>query len=334
MTWRAGGAAARLHADALVWDQHGCLPLDPGTDLAPLERYRDAGASFVSINVGFDPIPFETCVTVLASFRRGILADDEQRFVLARTTADIHRARRDGKLAVAFDLEGTEPLGGQPAMVSAYYELGVRTMLIAYNHRNRAGGGCHDDDDPGLTDLGRAIVAEMNAVGMVVDATHCSYRTSMELFERSSSPVIFSHSNPRALRDHERNVLDEQIRACAATGGVVGINGVGIFLGENDSRTATVVDHIDHVVDLVGPEHVGLGLDYVFDQAELNRYLRENPELFPAGKGYTGWDHYGFVEPERLPDLTACLLGRGYEDDDVRRILGGNFLRVAESTWR
>lgn len=326
--------AAELHADMLVWDQHGCLPLRPDSNaIDQLDLYRHAGVNVVSINVGFDVTSALETLKVLAAFRRGVL-DRPDVFVLVSTTADVRDAKANGRLAVSFDLEGTEPLDGELALVSTYYDLGVRTMLIAYNRTNRAGGGCHDDPEQGLTPFGRAVVAEMNRIGMLVDATHCSRRTTFDLFEVSSAPVVFSHSVPLGVRRHDRNVSDEQLRACAATGGVVGINGVGIFLGENDASTEAIVRALDYVVDVVGPEHVGLGLDYVFDQDELNAYLAENRDTFPPESGYAEHVPYRFTSPCQLPEVTEALLGLGYPEDAVRGIMGGNWLRVTEEVWR
>lgn len=275
--------AAELHADAIVWDQHGCLPLRPDPDaIDQLDLYRSSGVDVVSINVGFDVTSALDTLEVLAAFRQGVLARPD-RFVLASRTADVHRARASGRLAVTFDLEGTEPLDGKLALVSGYYDLGVRTMLIAYNRTNRCGGGCHDDPEQGLTGLGREVVAEMNRLGMLVDATHCSRRTTFDLFEVSAAPVVFSHSVPRGVHAHDRNVSDEQLQACAATGGVVGINGVGIFLGENDASTEAVVRAVDYAVDLIGAEHVGVGLDYV-RPGRAQRVRRGEPRHVPAGK--------------------------------------------------
>lgn len=318
----------------LVWDQHGCLPLRPDPDaIEQLDLYRHAGVDAVSINVGFDVTSALDTLKVLAAFRRGVL-DRPDRFALVSTTADIHYAKADGRLAVAFDLEGTEPLDGEIALVSTYYDLGVRTMLVAYNRTNRAGGGCHDDPEQGLTSFGRAVVAEMNQVGMLVDATHCSRRTTFDLFELSSTPVVFSHSVPMGVKRHDRNVSDDQLRACAATGGVVGINGVGIFLGENDASTKALVRAVDYAVDVVGPDHVGLGLDYVFDQDELNAHLAENRDTFPPGSGYAEHFPHRFASPAQLREVSKALLALGYSEDALRGIMGGNWLRVAEEVWR
>jgi membrane dipeptidase len=325
--------ATEFHTDALVWDQHGCLRLSPETSLDDLERCRASGVDFASINVGFDSIPWAHCVQVLANFRRRVRAEPE-RYVLVDTVRDVLDAHASGRLAVSFDLEGAEALGGRLAMVEAYHALGVRTMLIAYNQANAAGGGCHGDPEQGLTDFGRAIVAEMNRVGMMVDATHCSVATTMDLFEVSTAPVIFSHSVPIGLKRHDRNITDEQMAKCAATGGVVGINGVALFLGEPDPRTVTaesLLRAIDYVVSIVGPSHVGIGLDHVFDPSELDEYLVANPDRFPKEGGYAAG--LAIAGPELLPALTELMLDAGYPEADVRGILGENFLRVAKEVW-
>jgi membrane dipeptidase len=133
---------------------------------------------------------------------------------------------------------------------------------------------------------------------------------------------------------HDRNVTDAQMRACAATGGVVGINGLGIFLGDNDASTEALVRAVDYAVGVVGVEHVGLGLDYVFDQDEMNAHLEQHRDVFPADGGYADFSPPRFVSPLQLPELTAALLRLGYSDADVRAILGANFLRVASGVWR
>lgn len=326
--------AVELHADALVWDQHTCLPLRPDSSaIDSLELHTRSGADFVSVNVGFDLTSALDTVKVLSAFRQGVLQRPD-RFQLVRTTGDVDAAKASGRLAVSFDLEGTEPLDGCLEMVETYYELGVRTMLMAYNQNNRASGGCHADNDVGLTDFGRAVLGEMNRVGMLVDATHCSRRTTFDLFELSSAPVVFSHSLPARVKVHPRNIDDEQMRACAKADGVIGINGVGIFLGENDISTEALVHAVDSAVQVVGPEHVGLGLDYVFDQEELNAFLRDHRDTFPAGFGYREFFPHKFASPAQLPEVTEALIDRGYSDDDVRAIMGGNFYRVASHVWR
>ena len=325
--------ARHLLADAVVWDQHGCLPLTPdGSAIDELRLYSESDVDFVSINVGMDATPPIEAIRVLSAFRHAVLQRDD-RYVLARSAQDVVRAKETGRLAVGFDLEGTEPLDGSLDMIETYYDLGVRTMLIAYNEPNRAGGGCHGNPEVGLTEFGKAVVREMNRVGMLVDATHCSRRTTFDLFELSSAPVVFSHSVPAAVKEHPRNITDDQMIACAQTGGVVGINGVGIFLGDNDATAQSIVRAIDHAVQLVGAQHVGLGLDFVFDRKELTAFVSGNSNTFPAGYGYSEYGSLEFLSPIQLPEVAGSLLERGYSTTDIRNILGGNFLRVATQVW-
>ncbi|MBI2995049.1 MAG: membrane dipeptidase [Gammaproteobacteria bacterium] len=323
--------ARQLFEKALVWDDHGCMPLraDDDSFLPQLERYQRAGVDIISLNVGFDAVPWENTVLVLAHFRRWIRQHPDE-YLLIEHIDDIDRVRREGKLRVMFDIEGGCALNGQLSMVEFYYDLGVRWMLFAYNRNNALGGGCQDDDS-GLTAFGRQVLEEMARVGMVTCCSHIGHRTAMEIIERTSNPVIFSHSNPRALRDHPRNIRDEAIRACAGTGGVIAINGIGNFLGHNDDRTETIVRHIDYVSQLVGADHVGLGLDYVFDQQELADFLKNHPEIYPPEQYPGGMK---MVRPEQIPEIAESLLQLGYRDDDLRKILGENHLRIAQQVWK
>ena len=328
------GQISELFAETLVWDQHGCLPLRPdGSTIDDLTLYHESGVDFVSINVGMDSTPPLDAVKVLSAFRHAAL-QQEDRYTLVRSARDVLHAQTTGRLALAFDLEGTEPLDGSLDMIQTYYELGVRTMLIAYNEANRAGGGCHSDPDTGLTEFGAAVVREMNSVGMLVDATHCSRRTTFDLFDSSTAPVVFSHSVPSGVKDHPRNIDDQQMLACAATGGVIGINGVGIFLGNNDASTRSVVRAIDYAVQLVGPENVGLGLDFVFDRADLNAFVAAHATTYPRGYGYTELGPLEFASPAQLPEVMTGLVGLGYSESAIGGILGGNFLRVATQVWK
>jgi membrane dipeptidase len=318
----------------LVWDQHGCLPLRPDPEaVEALELYRAAGVDVVSINVGFDLTPRPLVLEIIAAFTRGI-AERNDRFVVAHDMADVLEAYGTGRLAVTFDLEGTEPLDGDLSNLAELHRLGVGTMLIAYNLGNRAGGGCHDDPEAGLTAYGRRLLAEMNRLGVVVDATHCSRRTLFDLCAHSSQPVVLSHSVPYGVHAHARNPSDDEIRACAETGGVIGINGVGIFLGDLAASHESLVRAIDYAVELVGPEHVGLGLDYVFDREELVAYIAQNPGTFPEAAGYAAGEVPLFVSPLELRSAAAALHRLGYPESDVGAILGGNFQRVARDVWQ
>jgi membrane dipeptidase len=332
--------AARARAllrSGIVWDNHACMPLRPGdvSFLPQLERVRQAGIDVVSLNVSFDVVDPNDAFPMLGTFRDWI-RKHPQDYLLADTVADIEAAKAQGRLAVVFDIEGGNAVAAGPGMVEMFYRLGVRWMLLAYNRNNQFGGGCMDDD-PGLTDYGRRIIDDMEQVGMVLCCSHVGHRTAREAMEYARHPVIFSHSNPAAVHPHERNISDDLMKACAGTGGVVNINGVGMFLGagpegRGDNSTATLLRHVDYAARLIGPRHVGLGLDYVFDVAEVEEYLQKHPDRFPASLRQPGT--YVQVEPERFPLIAEGLLRMGYSDTDVQGIMGYNNLRVARQVWR
>jgi len=326
-------AAAPVLADGkggapVMWDNHGGFGYQGPQDIDMLDLWRAAGVNYLSVNVGYDAVPWQTTVRAIADYTRRIEMRTDM--VLCQTLAQVKKAWSAGKMALTYDIEGMGALNGDLSMVEFYYRQGVRQMLIAYNLNNDAGGGCHDEDQ-GLTEFGRAVIGEMNRVGMVVDCAHSGIRSGLEAMRLSSKPCIFSHANARALQEHERNITDEQIKACAATGGVIGVNGLNRYLGPGAPTVDGMVAHIDYMVKLVGAEHVGIGLDADpssgpdLDQAVADKYWP--PRQYPSS-----------VKTEILPpavfhDLVRLLRAKGYKEDAVRGILGGNFMRVAAQVW-
>ena len=327
------GSEEAVIIDRLFWDNHSRMPLRALDEsfLPQLERYRRANVQVVTLNVGFGEQTIEQHLRMIAQFRRWIsLRPDEYRLI--KTVPDIEQAVREHKLAITFDIEGAGAIDDQLGLLGVYYDLGVRWMLLAYNRGNRVGAGCHDAEDKGLTKFGRCVVDEMERVGMVACCSHTGRRTSLDVMACSRNPVIFSHSNPKALCDHPRNIDDDLMRACAATEGVVGINGVGLFLGNNDVRTENLVRSIDYAVSLIGVDHVGIGLDYVFDQVELKEMLASMRDSFPVGSGYDSVPT--FAVPEQIPEIAQALSRLGYSEVDVAKIMGGNHLRIARQVWK
>lgn len=318
----------------LTWDNHTCLPLRPHDSafLPQLERFKHAGVNVVSINAGFGEQTPEDHLRMIAHLRAWIVQNNDA-YELAATADDIERIAAANKIALIFDIEGARAIGDQLSLIPMYYDLGVRWMSIAYNRNNLAGGGCMDND-PGLSDFGHEFVRTMEQTGMLVDCSHTGHRTVRDVFGIATRPVIFSHSNPSALNEHKRNIGDDLILACAKTGGVVGINGVGMFLGDNDISSEIIARNIDYVAKLAGIDHVGISLDYVFDNDEVIEFARSNPALF----GFTNPDEAAhvraFAEPEQIPEILACLKQMGYAQSDLEKIAGGNWMRIAREAWR
>jgi len=320
----------------ISWEAHACLPLHPRADFAPIERFRALGVNYVSINVGMDMNPLSQVLSVIAGFRATIAAFPD-RYLLAASVEDIEQAAASGKLAIGFDLEGAMPLLEQPAMVALYRELGVRQIHFAYNRNNSVADGCHDVER-GLTALGRRMVAAVNDAGLLMDCSHTGRRCSLDIMAASTRPVIFSHANPLALVEHGRNVTDEQIRACAATGGVVCVSGVSAFLGTDAPAAPDVARHAAYVAGLVGVEHAGIGLDISFHQPGIDG---DPPGDFDPGYWWprsAGYDRaisrITYTPIETWQVLASALQDAGMTHDEASLVMGGNMLRVARQVWR
>lgn len=328
----SSGVLETVTGGGLVWDNHSCMPLRPDdyAFLPQLDQCRAAGVDVVTLNVGFGVMTIKDHISMLATFRRWVKQHPETLMLIA-SAADVVAAKKEHRLGVCFDIEGMTALEGRIEMVSLYYDLGVRWMLGAYNVANEAAGGCLDPDDKGLTAFGRQVVTEMNRVGMVVCGTHTGYRTAREMIDLSSQPTIFSHSNPRGVWDHPRNIPDDLMKACAARGGVIGLCGIGLFMGRNDISTETFVKHVDYAIDLIGEDHVGIALDYVFDADEMHAYFLANRAAFPPSLGFS--DGIRMIAPAQLPEIGEALATR-YSSTTLAKLFGGNHLRIAQQVWR
>ena len=325
---------SKTHAMTIRFDAHTCLPLHPDADFAPLDRLAAQGVNYVSINVGMDFNPVEQVMSTIAGFRARIAAN-ATRYKLATSVADIDSAVANGQLAIGFDLEGAVPLLERPEMVATYRALGVNQIHFAYNRNNSVAGGCHDEEQ-GLTPLGRRMLDAVNAVGMLMDCSHTGRKCSLDIMAASDKPVIFSHANPVALVDHGRNITDEQIKACAATGGVVCINGIAKFLGSTSPGVDDVIRHVSYVADLIGVEHVGIGLDISFFQRELDDTPPdfEPSHWWPKSAGYGGGiTGIAYTPVETWGQLPRALEQAGMSGDDAALVMGGNMRRVAAQVW-
>ena len=319
-----------LYDDSLVWDM--TLPWVEGyaDEDVTLPRFKTAGIDLVSLTVNDFPGSIRGTTKQIAWVKNQVRTYGNMRLI--SNPDDIISAKASGELALTLNLQETNPLERSLDMVQIYYDLGVRHMLLAYNQKNFVGDGCADDTDAGLSLFGRRLIKEMNAVGMMIDGTHSGRRTTLEAMELTEQPFIFSHCCALGVAKHYRNITDEQIRSCAGTGGVIGINGVGGFLIDKAARTESMFRHLDYMVELVGSQHLGIGLDYVKNIPAFWASARISPDAWPINQNTPHTDQEN-AQPEQLLELTQLMVNHGYSKKDIIGILGGNFMRVARETW-
>lgn len=329
--------ATSLHADAIVIDAVCPLLMDH----RHLALYRRGGATAVAPTVGGS----ENAETALRTIGRWIkLIRSTGDLALVRRAADIEAAKRDRRLGIILHFQGTDPIEDDVDLIDAYKSLGVGMVQLTYNVRNRVGDGCEEPGDAGLSRFGRDVVKRLNEARIVVDCSHTGFRTTMDAIEASQRPTVFSHAGAFGVHPSPRNITDEQIKAVAATGGLVGAVGYPAFVASGPRPTLDqFIAHIDHMVSLVGIDHVALGIDYFTGQhpiasdeaaAALYKRLvdggRWSPRSYPPPPYYFP---AGIETPEGLPNLTRRLLERGYVEADVLKIMGGNWVRVFRAVW-
>jgi membrane dipeptidase len=340
--------AIRLVRESLVIDMLGLLSLNfplmarwtrnpesftPGD----FQKYKDSGINVFHIAVGTGGANAHDSTMRFVSGWNSFLAGQDERFMRVDSAADFDRVKGSGKVGILIGVQNSEHFRA-PDDVDFFHGLGQRVSQLTYNARNRIGDGSTERTNGGLSDFGVSIVERMNAVGMAVDVSHSGDQTTLDACALAKKPVLFTHSNARALNPgHPRCKTDEAIRAMAKTGGVMGITGVRNFVRNSEPTTIEhFLDHYDHVAKLVGREHLGIGSDI-----DLDGYDDMPPEEYKRLKaGYKG--SYAFrdkidideiAHPKRVYDLTEGLVRRKYADADIRGILGGNFKRVLSEIW-
>jgi len=251
---------------------------------------------------------------------------------VATTVDEIVRAKAEGKVAIVICFEGASPIEDDTSLLDIYHRLSVRIIGLTHDHRNLLADGLGTGGTGGLTSLGREAVREMNRLGIVVDISHLNEAGFWDVIETSTAPIHASHSNSAALRNHRRNLSDEQLVAIAATGGVVGVHAMGAFVSEREGQPTLeeFVDHIEHMVEVMGDDHVAIGPDLMenYPDAEYallwkSKQLPEFAFVYPDG----------FTSLSQLPNVTIELVRRGFSESTISKILGGNLLRLFGEIW-
>ena len=313
-----------------------------------LEAFRAAGVTCIFQNAGEESNDPLRLIKRLARFT---YATDLLRNELCKAASpdDIVAAKKEHRLCLYFTGNGV-PLRQQwnsvrdeLGLIRVFQQLGIRMMHLTYNRRNPLGDGCGEATDGGLSDFGRAAIGEMNRVGVIVDVAHSGWRTSLEAAQASQQPMVASHTTAAALHRHIRAKPDEVIRAICETGGLVGICCISGFLG-GAGHIGTFLDHIDYLVKKFGIDHVAIGTDCAYESRQAAAERAKVPKRPDGRRNLPRWEAIwpegsldGRADPSlawtNWPLFTVGLVQRGYADDAVQKILGGNILRVARAVW-
>lgn len=344
--------ARRLHQESIVVDALN-NPHLPDFDEVMDYMHRGGVDAMHLTMFEREPRPWSWPVTIKAL---SVWIDRCHRYpeqvMLATRAEQIREAKASGKVALIFGLQNAECLERDLGRLEILYGFGVRIVQLTYNERNLLGDGYLERTDAGLSDFGVEVVRWMNGKGMLVDLSHCGYATTMDAVEVSSEPVAATHTGASAVYPHPRNKTDDELRAIAETGGVIGVLAYPLFLRkEGEDSIEDVLDHLDHMVSLVGVDHVGVGQDHfrpssleefrVIEQTGIATGMERVARRMPPGEMFSEerWRNRhllrvrGFEDIAGWPNLTRGLVHRGYSDADIRKILGENWLRLFAQVW-
>ncbi|MFD0672798.1 dipeptidase [Cohnella sp. GCM10027633] len=259
--------------------------------------------------------------------------------VKALVAEDIRKAKRQGLKAGIVTAQDPTGLGKNLELLESLHAFGLRVLQLTYNNQNAIASGCMELSNGGVSNYGMTFIAKLNELGIVVDTSHCGKQTTLDACRLSKQPVIASHTGVEAIYPHRRCKSDEELQAIAATGGVIGVFAMPWFVHEDPNATTIehVLDHIDYIVKLVGVDHVGIGTDWpMSDVAWSLVYFKEHiaPKLgFAKGDGPSTETVRGLEQYGLFINFTRGLVSRGYSDEDIGKIIGGNWLRVFEQVW-
>ncbi|MEK9614092.1 MAG: membrane dipeptidase [Flavobacteriaceae bacterium] len=308
------------------WDKDSFKALE-------ISGYTGFGTSLASANLS-------AALTSLSSWNQ-IIKDHPDKLILAKTAADFIRAKKEDKVAVLFGFQNATMIEKSIENIDQLYKAGTRWIQLTYNQRNLLGDGCTERTNAGLSDFGIEAVNRMNELGIIVDASHCGQQTTEDAIHFSQSGISINHSMCEALhKKHPRAKTDQQIKAMADKGGVIGMICLGYMIGPNlgsDTTFNTYLDHIDHAVQVAGIDHVGLAADFAIEGLKNNGATKENwylPRLTRFKPSYkVQWPPWipELDQAERYLNVAKGLDKRGYRTEEIEKILGLNWIRLYKS---
>jgi membrane dipeptidase len=336
--------ARALYAQALVLDCNSAPPLEDQLPLpqADLDLARGSGINVIKLSLGGINSDFAQTVGEIAQIQQLIEVHPDY-FTQVRIASDMMRAKREGKLGIILSFESAEMLGGQLSSLELFRNLGVRVMQLSYNRKSPFAAGVMEANAGGLTALGRDAVREMNRLGIAVDLSHANPATTSDVLALSVEPPVMTHAGCAAVHAHPRTKTDEQLRALAAKGGVVGIFDLPYLSASPHQPTVDdYMAHLEHALKVAGEDHVGIGSDVGIEPFDTSpkgmaEFARQLEQRRTAGLSAPEEDRPTYVVglnvPRRIEIIADRLLKRGYSAGATEKVVGGNFARVFTQIW-
>lgn len=340
--------AKRIYEESIIID--GCVTWGSFDYLESAQKCFDGGISTIVLTVAHWPHNFDRAVKRVLKYK-DIISQNSDKFMLVKEISDINKAKEQRKMGVILAFQDAVPIEDNVDYLNVFYDMGVRVIQLTYNAQNYIGSGCCELSYGKLTYFGHKVVKRMNELGIAIDLSHCSDPTTLDAIKLSNKPVYITHSSVRTLCNaYGRNKTDDIMKALAEKGGVIGICFSPQFIKRNPETLETlpsivedVLDHIDYVVNLLGIDHVAFGSDLVETFIERNtlpasssiRWWRPlRPDVFGSGPV----DHYdprvvGLESHLKFVNLARGLVARGYKEDEIKKVLGENVVRVLGEIW-
>ena len=327
----------RVHEEAIVFD--GTCPLLTHSP-AHTSYYVEGGVTVVAPSLAANHNCGEAIIRIADWLN--IIRERSHELLHVTDVEGFHQANAENSLGILFHFQNSLPLEQSIELVDVYHALGVRVIQMTYNVRNFVGDGCLEPNDAGLSAYGRRLIKAMNRAGIAIDCSHTGIQTTLDAMDVSEQPVVFSHNLAKAICDSPRNLTDEQIKRVAEMGGVIGINGFPPFVAKKRRPTLDdLLKHVDYIADLVGIDHLGIGIDFEYigdsmqeaSMAHYDYFVKTgqwDPSDYPPPPYYYP---QGLDDPRCFPNVTKALLERGFNEEETRGVLGGNFMRVYSQIW-
>jgi membrane dipeptidase len=327
-----------LISRSIVIDDLSGFEPKPSLPGAGFSIIKESGITMIGPTLG-DVEPGDAYTTSVASISKMLnqIAMYPDRMMLIRGPNDVEQAKKQGKLGVLINFQNSAAIGLDLKNLDTFYDMGLRQIQLTFNWRNWVGDGCTERTQAGLSYFGVDMVHRMNELGMLVDVSHTGYQSTLDAIEVSKGPIVFSHANCKTVCDHPRNKTDDQIKALAAKGGVMGLTCFNWFVSNKPISTLDdVLDHYDYMMKLVGADHIGIGSDFNVaawagraPDAEWEQHMRLYGEREAKVLKSRFPPYIDAVNgPQRYRVIAQGLRKRGFSTGDIEKILGLNFLRV------